>query len=785
MTRYYWEDRTTCDIDIGWETWCVKGNNTVHYDLHTDVFRTEDKITVQVLSINLNTSGLTLDDITHYQILDENGELLPVGNTDYHPYFKIRISGIDNTISKLPISFGFLFNDNETIYIVDPSAGAENIFDNQHYISSLEYIVATNVTQENYNDGEYYYKNNEDEYIHIEAGASEPSYNAGIIYYFQRIIYTAVGSTPYRSVTVNSDNYNNYYILIDVYTLASNVTAESFENPEHIYYIKNNQDEYEQINAYDENISEYYTYSQDYIHPLNYDENYNYQDNINRDYYDIITYDENTTYYTIKTYAENEPIPTVQYLVNYKQNKNDETIFELNKFINILKPSRYDNNVIFNKDGLNEFVKNIKNYPIIQVDEITDVDIWSDYTQGKPCLKVIYGDTTKEFSGYKKADGSNQANKTTGFQYVPVGSNIKFLEVDGAPKEPLSTVDADDISTWHTGTFRVKVNSDTFEVPIMGLAGGSGAIELGGDTIIDGDLFPTQDDNYNIGLMDYYELATEYTENTIYYVQGNNLLYTVAEPQPTAGNFNEGTYYIKNPRRWKNLYITGDIGASSDPINAIYVNNIGASSALVNAIYVNNINTPSGSSLSMTGPLNITSTAGYTGAAEKPTDANGSYGVNAISCAGGAYFAKNLSAMRVYNAVFNDYAECRTTIDLTPGHVVIDNDDGSLSCSNARLQPGAQVISDTYGHLMGSTDTATTPIAVAGRVLVYTYQSRENYHAGMAVCSAPDGTVDIMTREEIRDYPDCIIGIVSEIPQYDVWGSDNVKVDGRIWIKVK
>lgn len=42
-------------------------------------------------------------------------------------------------------------------------------------------------------------------------------------------------------------------------------------------------------------------------------------------------------------------------------------------------------------------------------------------------------------------------------------------------------------------------------------------------------------------------------------------------------------------------------------------------------------------------------------------------------------------ATRVYNAVFNDYAECRTTIDLTPGHVVIDQDDGSLACSATRL----------------------------------------------------------------------------------------------------
>ena len=152
---------------------------------------------------------------------------------------------------------------------------------------------------------------------------------------------------------------------------------------------------------------------------------------------------------------------------------------------------------------------------------------------------------------------------------------------------------------------------------------------------------------------------------------------------------------------------------------------------------------------------------------------------------GGIYAEKNIIATRVFNAVFNDYAECRTTIDLTPGHVVVDQDDGSLACSSKRLQPGAQVISDTYGHLMGGTDKARTPIAVAGRVLVYTYQPRENYHAGMAVCSAPDGTVDIMSRAEICEYPDCIVGIVSEIPQYETWGSDNVKVDGRIWIKVK
>ena len=44
---------------------------------------------------------------------------------------------------------------------------------------------------------------------------------------------------------------------------------------------------------------------------------------------------------------------------------------------------------------------------------------------------------------------------------------------------------------------------------------------------------------------------------------------------------------------------------------------------------------------------------------------------------------------------------------------------------------------------------------------------------------------DIETNVEIKEYPDRIIGHVSEIPEYETWGTGNVAVDGRIWIKVK
>lgn len=145
----------------------------------------------------------------------------------------------------------------------------------------------------------------------------------------------------------------------------------------------------------------------------------------------------------------------------------------------------------------------------------------------------------------------------------------------------------------------------------------------------------------------------------------------------------------------------------------------------------------------------------------------------------------NIWGNAVYGAVWNDYAEYRASKEEQPGRVVLEDDNGVCQRATERLQPFAGVISDTFGFCQGETETAKTPLAVAGRVLVYPYQNRGNYKVGDCVCAAPNGTVDIMTREEVMMYPDRIVGTVSEIPQYDVWGSGNALVNGRIWIKVR
>lgn len=143
-------------------------------------------------------------------------------------------------------------------------------------------------------------------------------------------------------------------------------------------------------------------------------------------------------------------------------------------------------------------------------------------------------------------------------------------------------------------------------------------------------------------------------------------------------------------------------------------------------------------------------------------------------------------AGQVYGAVWNDYAEYRRTKNnVQPGYCVIETGKGDLIKSSERLQPGANIVSDTFGFAIGETEQTKTPLAVSGRVLAYPYEDRDSYQAGDPVCSGPNGTISKMTREEVREYPDRIIGTVSEIPDYEIWGTGNVKVNNRIWIKVK
>ena len=157
------------------------------------------------------------------------------------------------------------------------------------------------------------------------------------------------------------------------------------------------------------------------------------------------------------------------------------------------------------------------------------------------------------------------------------------------------------------------------------------------------------------------------------------------------------------------------------------------------------------------------------------------------------------SQLKIYGAVWNDYAEYRKDNptekeEQKPGRCVRELGDGSLALTTERLMRGCEIISDTFGFAIGQNKDKgyDIPVASSGRVLAYPYESIKEFkeHIGYCVCSGPNGTVSIMTDEEEEKYPGRIIGTISEIPDYEEWecgtdGQERIKVDGRIWIRIR
>lgn len=141
-------------------------------------------------------------------------------------------------------------------------------------------------------------------------------------------------------------------------------------------------------------------------------------------------------------------------------------------------------------------------------------------------------------------------------------------------------------------------------------------------------------------------------------------------------------------------------------------------------------------------------------------------------------------ATKITGAVYNDYAEYRRSDKAyEPGCVLTENSDGVLSICRKANCPCC-VVTDTYGFIIGNTDDSV-PVATSGRVLVYYNGNIKNLKIGTVVTSSKNGKVKKMSKLAQILHPAGILGIVSEIPEYSVWGTDNVPVNGRIWIRLK
>lgn len=139
----------------------------------------------------------------------------------------------------------------------------------------------------------------------------------------------------------------------------------------------------------------------------------------------------------------------------------------------------------------------------------------------------------------------------------------------------------------------------------------------------------------------------------------------------------------------------------------------------------------------------------------------------------------------LYGAAWNDYAEYRRLDDSTveAGRVVTETGKDSVQYTRERLGYAPSIISDTYGIVIGEDTEGMVPLAIGGKVLAYPYEDRNSYKVGDVLCSGPHGTVSRMTREEIKEYPDRILGYYIGTPKEKEF--NNVPVNGRIWVRIR
>lgn len=155
---------------------------------------------------------------------------------------------------------------------------------------------------------------------------------------------------------------------------------------------------------------------------------------------------------------------------------------------------------------------------------------------------------------------------------------------------------------------------------------------------------------------------------------------------------------------------------------------------------------------------------------------------------GGLWVADGIKGNKVYNAVWNDLADCIPVDDeaiIEPGYCYCFDGEHYYK-STKYMEAGAIGIqSDTYGFHMGSKpNTKQMDVAVAGFVLAYV---DKEYPVGTALTCTKGGYLTKMEHMDKVEWPERIVATFWKVEKEEEWGPEKqrVKVNNRMWVKVR
>lgn len=212
------------------------------------------------------------------------------------------------------------------------------------------------------------------------------------------------------------------------------------------------------------------------------------------------------------------------------------------------------------------------------------------------------------------------------------------------------------------------------------------------------------------------------------------------------------------------------------------------------------VGTVAGTDLKFTMPSNPTSDFDFRGKANtwsavntfsngaNVTSGSGSASGAIIASQGGIWAAGGIRGNKVYNAVWNDLADCIPVDDdceLIPGYCYCFDGEKYYKSSKYLDDGIIGIHSDTYGMHMGYKDNCKQmDVAVAGFVLAYV---DKEYPVGTPLTCTESGYLTRIEKSDKMEYPEKIVATYWKNEFSEYWGGekDKIKVNGRKWVKIK